>query len=322
MRVYQPKSDLFADLVLEGGGVKGIGLVGAISVLEKEGYKFNRLAGTSAGAITASLVAGGCKSDELVDNMRSIDYNRFRDETFFSRFAAPGKVASLLLENGLYKGDYVRDWIAERLAGCGIKTFGDLKLDPTEYPHLPKNEAYKLVVVTADLSKGGLVYLPWDYHKYGLDPDKQSVADAVRASISLPYFYKPARLGKSTLVDGGVLSNFPVDIFDNSPDWPTIGIKLSSKEKATQVPRHITGPISLATALFTTMMSGHDQRHLDDPNTQARTIFVDTMQVQATDFDISSARQQSLFENGQKASEKFLKTWDFTKYQEDFPPNI
>ena len=47
-----------ADLVLEGGGVKGIGLVGALSVLEQSGYTFERVAGTSAGAIVASLVGG------------------------------------------------------------------------------------------------------------------------------------------------------------------------------------------------------------------------------------------------------------------------
>lgn len=48
---------MFADLVLEGGGVKGIALVGAISVLEERGYEFQRVAGTSAGTIVGSLVA-------------------------------------------------------------------------------------------------------------------------------------------------------------------------------------------------------------------------------------------------------------------------
>ena len=52
-------ADLRADLVLEGGGVKGIGLVGAIAVLEERGYLFNRVAGTSAGAIVGALVAAG-----------------------------------------------------------------------------------------------------------------------------------------------------------------------------------------------------------------------------------------------------------------------
>ena len=50
---------LAADLVLEGGGVKGIALVGAISVLEERGYGFRRVAGTSAGAIVGALVAAG-----------------------------------------------------------------------------------------------------------------------------------------------------------------------------------------------------------------------------------------------------------------------
>ena len=53
---------MFADLVLEGGGVKGIALVGAISVLEERGYEFRRVAGTSAGAIVGSLVAANARA--------------------------------------------------------------------------------------------------------------------------------------------------------------------------------------------------------------------------------------------------------------------
>ena len=53
------------DLVCEGGGVKGIGLAGAYSVLEEHGYRPNNVAGTSAGAITAALIAAGYSSAEL-----------------------------------------------------------------------------------------------------------------------------------------------------------------------------------------------------------------------------------------------------------------
>lgn len=308
------------DLVLEGGGVKGIGLVGAVTILEQQGYEFQRVAGASAGAIVGSFVAAGCQSDQLMETMQGIDYTKFRDNTLLSNLGSVGKIASLLLTNGLYKGDYFHRWITERLAKFGVHTFADLKLEGEEFEHLPKEQRYKLVVVTADLSQGKLVYLPWDYHKYGLDPDTQVVADAVRTSMSIPFFYKPAHLGKSTLVDGGMLSNFPVDIFDNSPDWPTFGVKLSSKEKALMVARRVTGPISLATALFATMMNGHDQRHLDDPCTQARTVFVDTLNIQATDFDIKRSQQDVLFANGQKAAKKFLKTWDFAHYKQICPP--
>jgi NTE family protein len=308
-----------ADLVLEGGGVKGIGLVGAIGVLEAKGYSFRRVAGTSAGAIVGSMVAAGCSAERLEQIMQTIDYRKFRDATLLSRLGAPGKFASLLIENGLYRGDYLHQWITEQLASCGVKTFGDLRLTGPEAEKLPENQRYKFVVVTADLSKGQMVYLPWDYAKYGLSPDEQPVADAIRASMSIPFFYKPAHIGKSTLVDGGMLSNFPINIFDNSPDWPTFGVKLSAKETALQISRSVTGPLSLATALFATLTNGHDQRHLDNPCTQKRTVFVDTAKIQSIDFDITKEQQSFLFKNGQKAATRFLETWDFEDYKKTCP---
>ncbi len=80
------------------------------------------------------------------------------------------------------------------------------------------------------------MYFPWDYQgTYGLEPGGQLVVDAVRASMSIPFFFEPAIVKghdgtSSTLVDGGVLSNFPIDIFDRTegrrPRWPTFGVKL------------------------------------------------------------------------------------------------
>ncbi len=311
-----------ADLVLEGGGVRGIGLVGAISELSKQGYAFNRVAGASAGAIVGSLVAAGCPPDKMVEVMKSLDYTKFRDPTLMSRLGLPGKITSLLIENGLYKGDYLTNWMTEQLASCGVTTFGDLKLDDSSAAHLPKEKAYKLVVVVADLTQSKLVYLPWDYHKYGLDPDKQTVASAIRASIAIPFFYKPARLGKSSLVDGGLLSNFPIEVFDapegTKPRWPTFGVKLSSREKSNLMPRNISGPFSLASALYATAINGHDQRHLDNPETLARTMFVDSLDIKAADFDITPAKQALLFSNGQHAAQKFIANWDFTDFKEQF----
>src|ERR1700722_2472503 len=73
------------NLVLEGGGVKGIGLVGAISVLEEHGYTFARVAGTSAGAIVGALVAAGFTSPELHQLMGTLDYTKFRDPSSWAR---------------------------------------------------------------------------------------------------------------------------------------------------------------------------------------------------------------------------------------------
>jgi NTE family protein len=113
-------------------------------------------------------------------------------------------------------------------------------------------------------------------------------------------------------VDGGMLSNFPVDIFDRTdgkpPRWPTIGIKLSAQQVPNQVEHVVKGDLSLAMGMLGTMQSWHDQMHLNDPAVLKRTIFVDTLGVNATDFSIDKPTQQKLFENGRAAAEQFLAT--------------
>jgi NTE family protein len=95
------------NLVLEGGGVKGIGLVGAISVLEEHGFSFVRVAGTSAGAIVGSLVAAGFTSAELHELMAALDYTKFRDSTEPERLLSSlAKGVDLWFHEGIYKGEY------------------------------------------------------------------------------------------------------------------------------------------------------------------------------------------------------------------------
>src|SRR2546427_11861073 len=89
---------MFADLVLEGGGVKGIALVGAISVLEERGYGFRRVAGTSAGAIVAALAAAGMRAPDLSAVMGTVDYRRFRDGDLLDHLGAFGTDASGLID--------------------------------------------------------------------------------------------------------------------------------------------------------------------------------------------------------------------------------
>jgi len=320
-----------ADLVLEGGGVKGIGLVGAYTALKEAGYTFHRVAGTSAGAIVGALIAAGIPPVELKKVMREIDYGRFEDKGFLDHLGLVGKGASLLFEKGIYEGNYLRQWLNEQLTALGVRTFADLRIDDPE-SSLPPEKAYRLIVMTSDVTRARLVRLPWDYAQYGLDPDEQPVADAVRASMSIPFFYEPVRFksrdpdGKeqvSYMVDGGMLSNFPIEVFDRTdgkpPRWPTFGIKLSAKPDAAQRQKYdVQGTFSLALAMVGTMTSFHDQIHIDEPSTLARTMFVDTFGVRATDFDIDEKIQDLLFKSGRSAATEFLKGWDFERYIAEF----
>jgi NTE family protein len=310
-----------ADLVLEGGGVKGIGLVGAIAVLEERGYRFHRVAGTSAGAIVGSLVAAGMKTEQMQQVMRSVDYTRFADPNLLDLFGPSGQALSVLFHNGIYRGDYLRGWLNEQLADCGadgVRTFDDLALDDPG-SSLPPDRSYKLVVMASNVSDNCLARLPWDYQKMGAEPGRQSVVDAVRMSMSIPFFYQPFKYRGRCFVDGGMLSNFPIDVFDRTdgrlPRWPTFGIKLSGKPPAEgSHPAGVGGPLGLVKAMVTTMTNFHDRLHLDDPAVVDRTIFVDCGHVQATDFGLDEASQEMLYENGRRAAEKFLQNWDFDTY--------
>ena len=308
-------NDRWCDLVLEGGGVKGLGLVGAYCELYEAGYRARRVAGTSAGAIVGSLIAAGIPVEAMLQTMREVDYAKFRDVGFLDRLGVGGKAASLALEQGIYEGEYLQTWLADQLERLGVRTFADLKIHEPWAKNIPPSQRYKLVVVASDVSNGRLARLPWDYERYGLDPDKQPVADAVRASMSIPFFYEPVKLGGMTLVDGGMLSNFPIDLFDSTPGWPTFGIKLSAKPDANMVANSTKNTYEFAKALLATMINAHDQMHVDDPCTAARTMFVETFKIKATDFDITTAEQTRLFESGQDAAAKFLKTWNFKDWQ-------
>ena len=320
-----------ADLVLEGGGVKGIGLVGAFSTLVDHDYTFHRIAGTSAGAIVGALIAAGMPPEDLQRVMRSVDYGHFEDEGFVDHLGLVGKGISILFEKGIYEGRYLVEWLDGILMDLGARTFGDLRIeDPNS--SLPPERAYKLVIMTSDVTRGRLVRLPWDYPKYGLDADEQLVADAVRASMSIPFFYEPQRFYgrdeqgervRSFMVDGGMLSNFPIEVFDRTdgkpPRWPTFGIKLSAKPSIPQLERfEVKGALGLARAMVGTMTNFHDQMHIDDPSVLARTMFVDTQHVKATDFDIDEPSQDMLFTNGERGAGKFLSKWDFDRYVAEF----
>ena len=100
-----------ADAVFEGGGVKGIGLVGAVAVAEERGYQWQNVAGTSAGAIVAALLAAGYTAAEMKEIMEKLDYKDFRDTGLLDKVPLVGKIASLIFEKGIYEGKWFENWM-------------------------------------------------------------------------------------------------------------------------------------------------------------------------------------------------------------------
>lgn len=304
-----------ADLVCEGGGVRGVGLVGAIAALAADGYRFPRVAGSSAGAVVASLTAAlqaaGQPLTRLAEIMRNVDYAKLADPSLLGRLPLVGGVVALLCSDGLYRGDYLERLLTDLLDELGVRTFADLRTgeQSTRY-------AWSLVVTASDLSRRRLVRIPWDLDMYGIDPDEFPVARAVRASSAIPFVFEPVRVHGATWVDGGLLSDFPIRLFDRSsadPSWPTFGIRLSARPGLPST-HPIGGPLSLGIATLETLLSNQDIAYLDDPCTVRRTIFVPADDVSPIDFDITAAQRDTLYQRGLQAGERFLHAWSFADY--------
>ena len=308
-----------ANAVFEGGGVKCIGIAGALTVADRY-YDWNYVAGTSAGALVAALVAAGCTASEIADKILELDYRRFADSNGVGRIPLLGPVLSLKFNLGIYKGDYIEEWIRENLREKGVRQFGDLVLQKNAKK---RGGRYRLRVIASDITSGKMLILPQDIAGYGIDPDYLEVAKAIRMSISIPFFFQPVPLvyqddngenHMNYIVDGGVLSNFPVWLFDRdtgTEGLPAFGFKLTGP--TTGKPNQIKGPISLLTALFETMMEAHDTRFIEERNFD-RTISIPTLGVRTSDFAISRDRVNELFNSGVVAAEQFFGEWDYRRY--------
>jgi NTE family protein len=324
----------YADLVFEGGGVKGIGLAGAIATLEERGYQHQNVAGTSAGSISAALLAAGYSAAELREIIMTLDYRQFQDKGWEDKVLLIERSLSMLLDLGLYEGDVFLEWIRERLETKGIRTFADLV-----HPDFADDPRFRsrLQVVASDVTKHELLVLPRDATKLGIEPDELDVALAVRMSMSIPVFFEPVRFENPktgelhVIVDGGMLSNYPIWLFDcddgTPPDWPTFGMLLVEPKPRVPIGVRLPKPkmagrgagavIDYMKALAQTMMEAHDRLYIEQ-SSYARTIPIPTLGVGTTEFDLSKERALALFDSGRWAAESFLDTWDFDAYIAEF----
>ena len=315
--------------------MKGIGLGGAVGALMRAGYTFERVAGTSAGAIAGALVAAGISEPGLAAAMARLSYERVPDRGL-PHVPLLSEGLSLLHSGGAYEGDYIHGFVRDELASLGVRTFGDLRRsDAGADANLTPERSYKLVVMATDVTRGRLLRLPWDYVALGLDPDEQLVADAVRASISIPLYFDPvvvrhAETGEPlTLVDGGVLSNYPIEIFDRTdlrpPRWPTLGVKVvadlpsGGPELFPGIALPALAPVKLLEQVIATAIVGHDQTYLERPCVRKRTITVDTSAVGVVEFDASAQQRAKVIANGVAAAEAFLATWDWDTFRRECP---
>jgi NTE family protein len=317
-----------ADGVFEGGGVKGIAFAGALAAAERElGIRdWVNVAGTSAGAIAASLVAAGYDAAGLRQVMLDADYRRFADYGFGGRLI--GAPLNALRRRGIARGEYFKRWLGEQLAASPLAnrdpTFGDLeRQDIPAEASIQHREAvrFQLRVIASDVSEGRMLVLPQDIEGYEdadgnpLTADGLKVVDAVRMSMSFPFFFDPVTLRKDgrehLIVDGGLLSNFPVWLFDGKPiHRPTFGFRLHPG-KGPEVPYYAPVPkplweAPLVKALLHAATAAWDERM--QLATRVRTVTIPTFEISTLDFQLTPADAERLYQSGLEAATEFFRT--------------
>jgi NTE family protein len=277
--------------VFEGGGVRGTALVGAVAAAEKQGITFRAVAGTSAGSIVAALLAAGYNAEQMHTLLMEKDFRQFKDPIGF-----PGcRRALTWWKLGPYKGDEFYRWIGEKIS---LKVTGKVHGAP-RFKDLPK----PLKVVAADL-----VQQQEKVFSQETTGDTQ-VAYAVRASMSIPFFFVPLPNGPELLVDGGVLSNFPAWVFQEEQKkapLPILGFRLQDEDVPAVRPQNL---LQLATSLAATVVRGSVRLQLTAGHLPGLNIItLPTLRVQTTDFDISGTMKNDLYEAGRKESENWFLT--------------
>jgi NTE family protein len=288
----------YSNLVFEGGGVKGLAYVGALEVLEQKGIlpQIKAVAGTSAGSIVGALLALGYTPGDIHTIMNELDFTKFEDG--WDPLRIP-------FSYGLYKGAFFLNWMEEQIEKAPGK-------------NLSKKASF------ADLqAAGGL-----DLHVFATDLNIKNVkefsfattptvpvAEAVRASMSIPLFFKAWQFSNHNpddhiYVDGGVAFNYPITTFDTpqNPENPqTLGFYLSNLSAA-PAPNTLKFDelLTYVKVLFDTVLNTQNIDFEKEPSLKNRSVIINDLGISATDFKLTQAQKDALVAEGVKAATQFL----------------
>lgn len=327
----------FKNLVFEGGGVKGIAYGGALEILAQKGILANieRVAGTSAGAITAGLLAVGYTDQEIQEILKVTCFKSFMDASFWGPI---DDIRRVVCSYGWYAGEKFQNWFESKIEEkTGIKqlTFAQLA------QKIGTNKNYRLLYVFGtNLNRAQTDAFNAD------DTPNTAISEAVRISMSIPLFFEAVALNKFTYVDGGIYYNYPIDAFDNkkyvssensepAPYNPnpaavynkeTLGLRVDGKDVSAQQQRRIQNSLQqvsnimqYATVFVEGVLNNLNKIHLHKNDWQ-RTIFIDSLGVSVTDFSLDQGTIQKLIQSGRDCTTKYF-NWFDNPPTEDKPMN-
>ena len=334
----------YTNLALEGGGIRGIAYGGALQQLDSLGIlpQIRRVAGTSAGAIQAALLSVGYTPAEITEITFKTPVQQFND----GRFIFFGGTNRLFKQYGWYRGDKFTEWLGKQLAaktGNPNITFAEL------HALAGQGKGRDLYVTGTNLTDQCVMVFSHETH-----PNMQ-VKHAVRISMSIPLYYRAVLLDQQgnvvtkpekgqqldVLVDGGVLANFPINVFDDpkyladaEPDQKdfdskgiyhnpqTLGLKLDRDEQiafdeqqAGLAPYHIHKFNDYMGAFYTIIKESLNRQHLTSHDWD-RTISISTAGFSPRVRKLSEGEKSALLASGRKGVQAYLNRSQASNNQE------
>ncbi|RYD75566.1 MAG: hypothetical protein EOP53_16265 [Sphingobacteriales bacterium] len=322
---------VYKNLALEGGGVRGIAYAGVVKVLEQKGVLQNieKVAGSSAGAIAGLMISIGYNAAEIDSILMDLSIEKFND----GNWGAIGKYNRVKNRYGIYKGNQFEKWLKELVFTKTGKE--ELSFEELHQLHL-KNSAYKDLYVTGtNLSKQQLEIFSYEHSP------QMSVALAVRISGGIPFYFEPIALDNSLkriskkdsllavnyYVDGGMLCNYPISMFDSCENQKnpllcfdakinpqTLGVKLERPEQIDSLQNNSIAippydPQNLNEyflAFSNLLMETLARKYPKLENELGRTIYVSYGNIFSKPRRMKVAEKRMLYHNGVKAATDFF----------------
>lgn len=328
--VFSQNNYKYKNLALEGGGVRGLAYSGALEVLEQKNIlqSIERIAGSSAGAIAGLMISLGYNSKEIDSILQNLKIQQFNDGKDIV-----GKIIRIKKQYGLFKGDKFEKWIGKLIeykTGDANITFYDL-----HKKHLQDNTFKDFYCTGTNISRQQLAIFSWKTW-----PQMQ-LKTAVHISSCIPFYFKPIAIdstgnevsAKKTLssydlyVDGGMLCNFPINMFDSCAEghnplisenvqynYETLGLKLEREKQVQEfgenkmsiAPYQIKNMKEYTSAVVNLMMEKLNRNSADLSNEKGRTIYISYGEISGRPRRISLEEKKMLHDNGVAAATQFF----------------
>jgi len=310
------------NLVFEGAGMRGLAYAGVVAELESSGLidEVEKVGGTSAGALTAVMISLGYTSVEIRQKLSETEFQKFNDGSF-------GGISRMKRNFGWFRGSKFTEWVANQLD------------EKTGNPDITLIELYEagyipVYLVTTCINQQELKVLSHETYP------NMKVKDAVRASISIPLYFKAVFVDSEgntyddyddgenldILVDGGIIGNYPIFLFDSqmvindlefqrTPNRHTLGFRIDSEAQIKQdsVTRKITSQEidsfkNYVAALYNFTMESLNRNQMTNDD-WLRTVSISSVGIGPMIKKFSKTDQNKLIESGQVSMRKYLDEW-------------